>query len=126
MAAGAGYYVGATATTALVLVSLVGLRQLRPTLLSRLRTDLFLLEVQMSDQGELGDVFNVLGKRGVQVRSMESERDEHEHVFRLELLVPAEVNLDATLADVRRLPGVRAAEAQATGSPQAARRLAEE
>jgi len=128
MAAGAGYYVGAVATTVAVLVALVGLRQLRPTLVSHLRTDFILLEVELSEEGELGDIFTVLGRRGVQVRSMESQREEHENLFlfRLELLISPNVNLEALMDEIRRLRGVRAAEAQAAGSPLSARRLVEE
>jgi putative Mg2+ transporter-C (MgtC) family protein len=127
MAAGAGFYVGAVATTVVVLVSLVGLRRLRPTLVSHLRTDFILLELELSKEGELGEVFNVLGRRGLQVRSMDSRRGEEEgNLVRLELLAPPGVDLEAAINEVRRLPGVAEAEAQATGSPLGARRLVED
>jgi len=59
---------------------------------------------------------------------MESQREEHENLFlfRLELLISPNVNLEALMDEIRRLRGVRAAEAQAAGSPLSARRLVEE
>lgn len=117
MAAGAGYYLGAAATTAVVLVALIGFRRLRPRLMSQLRTDLVLLELEMGREGNLGDVLNVLGRHNVNVDAMESEREDDALGFRLEIVVPPDADLDAALAEIRRLPGFRNAEARGKGSP---------
>jgi putative Mg2+ transporter-C (MgtC) family protein len=111
MAAGAGYYLGAVATTVVILVALIGFRRLRPTLISRLRTDFVLLEVELGTDGQIGDVFSVLGRYGTSVEGMDSEREDDEQALRLELLVPPQVDLESALQEIRRLRGVKRAEA---------------
>src|SRR5207237_4887409 len=88
MAVGAGYYFAASASTAVILVSLVGLRRLRPALLTRLRTDFVLLDVVAGEEAELGDVLSALGRQGARVESVESDRADDAYAFRLEVLVP--------------------------------------
>jgi putative Mg2+ transporter-C (MgtC) family protein len=117
MAVGAGYYLGAVVTTALILVALVGFRRLRPTLMSHLRTDFVLLEVQLDREGKLGDVLSVLGTRGATVEGMESEREGDFQSIRLELLVPPGRELGSAMEEIRRLPGVRQAQVHGWGSP---------
>jgi putative Mg2+ transporter-C (MgtC) family protein len=112
MAAGAGYYLGAVATTVVILVALIGFRRLRPTLISRLRTDFVLLEVELGTNGQIGDVFSVLGRYGTSVEGMDSEREHDEQALRLELLVPPQVDLESALQEIRRLRGVKRAEAR--------------
>jgi putative Mg2+ transporter-C (MgtC) family protein len=112
MAAGAGYYLGAVATTVVILVALIGFRRLRPTLISRLRTDFVLLEVELGTDGQIGDVFSVLGRYGTSVEGMDSEREGDEQALRLELLVPPQVDLESALQEIRRLRGVKRAEAR--------------
>jgi putative Mg2+ transporter-C (MgtC) family protein len=112
MAAGAGYYLGAVATTVVILVALIGFRRLRPTLISRLRTDFVLLEVELGTDGQIGDVFSVLGRYGTSVEGMDSEREHDEQALRLELLVPPQVDLESALQEIRRLRGVKRAEAR--------------
>jgi putative Mg2+ transporter-C (MgtC) family protein len=112
MAAGAGYYLGAVATTVVILVALIGFRRLRPTLISRLRTDFVLLEVELGTDGQIGDVFSVLGRYGTSVEGMDSEREDDEQALRLELLVPPQVDLESALQEIRRLRGVKRAEAR--------------
>jgi putative Mg2+ transporter-C (MgtC) family protein len=116
MAAGAGYYLGAVATTAVVLASLIGFRRLRPTLMSRLRSDLYLLDVEMEPEGDFGEVVNVLGRRGINVEAMESEREPDVYAFRLEVRVPPDANLEEALRRIRELPGLRGVEARGKGS----------
>lgn len=117
MAVGAGYYFGASATTAIILVALVGFRRLRPTLLTRLRTDFVLLDVVAGEEAELGEVLSVLGRQGARVESMESDRADDAYVFRLEVLVPPTANLQAALEEINRIEGVRSAKASRAGSP---------
>jgi putative Mg2+ transporter-C (MgtC) family protein len=117
MAVGAGYYLGATASTGIILVSLIGFRRLRPALMARVRTDFVTLDLELRGDGELGDVLTVLGRQGARVEGVESEHEEGRQVFRLELFVPQSADLDAALQEIRRLPTVRNAEAHGWGSP---------
>jgi putative Mg2+ transporter-C (MgtC) family protein len=116
MAAGAGYYMGAVVSTAVVLASLIGFRRLRPTLMSRLRSDLFLLDVEMDPESDLGDVVNVLGRRGINLEAMESEREPDVLAFRLEVRVPPDASLEDALREIRELRGLRGIEARGRGS----------
>src|SRR5919197_3449003 len=116
MAAGAGYYLGAVATTAVVLASLIGFRRLRPALMSRLRSDLYLLDVEMEANADFGEVVNLLGRRGINLEAMESEREPDVSAFRLEVRVPPDANLEDALKEIRQLPGLRGIEARGTGS----------
>jgi putative Mg2+ transporter-C (MgtC) family protein len=125
MAGGAGYYIGAVVTTAAVLISLVGFRALRPAILSRLRTDLVLLDIEMDPEGQFGPVLDVLGRHGVRVDAMESEREADALGFRLELMVPPGANLDQAIEEIRRLPGARGVEARGAGSPHQAEQALE-
>jgi putative Mg2+ transporter-C (MgtC) family protein len=122
MASGAGYYLGAAATTGVVLVSLIGFRRLRPLLLSRLRTDFVLLEVEMDESAEFGLVLETLGRHGVRLDAMASEREEGLLGFRLELEAPPGSDLDRAIDEIRRLPGTRRVEARGSGSPSQATR----
>jgi putative Mg2+ transporter-C (MgtC) family protein len=117
MASGAGYYLGAAATTGVVLLSLIGFRQVRPFLLTRLRTDFVLLEFEMETNGELGPVLEVLGKKGVRVEAMESAREEDLLGYRLELEAPPTADLDGAIEEIRQMPAVRRVEARGGGSP---------
>ncbi len=106
MAAGAGYYAGATVTTALALAALVVFRRARPVLMRRLRSDVVLLEVELRAGREIGEVIAVLLARRIQVHGMRSEHGEETHVFQLELRVPPDAELERTLEELRRVEGV--------------------
>ena len=106
MAAGAGYYAGAAATTALALAALVVVRRARPVLMRGLRSDVILLEVELRAGREIGEVIAALLARRIQVHGMRSEHGEDTHVFQLELRVPPDADLDRTLEELRRIEGV--------------------
>jgi putative Mg2+ transporter-C (MgtC) family protein len=120
MASGAGYYVGAAATTGIVLVALVGFRRLRPVLMTRLRTNFVLLEIEMDERGELGKVLDTLARHGVRVDAMGSDREEGLVGFRLELEAPPAANLEAAIEEIRRLPETRQLDVRGRGSPSQA------
>jgi putative Mg2+ transporter-C (MgtC) family protein len=124
MAIGAGYYLGGVAATVLILVSLVGLRQLRPAFAS-LRTDFVVLELEMEKEEELGAAFTVLGRHGVTVEGMESERGDGENMFRLELVVPHDADIQEAVRAIRRQPGVSRVVARGMGSPHGTGMLGE-
>jgi putative Mg2+ transporter-C (MgtC) family protein len=117
MASGAGYYLGAAATTGAVLVSLVGFRQIRPLLLARLRTDFVLLEIEMEEQGELEPVLAILGRAGVRVEAMASTREEGLIGYRLEVEAPPTADLEGALEEIRQFPATREVKARGGGSP---------
>jgi putative Mg2+ transporter-C (MgtC) family protein len=106
MAAGAGYYVGAVATTVIVLAALIIFRILRPQLMSRMRTDYVLLDLNLRHPAELSDVFGLLFRHGVRVEGMSSEREADIDNVRIELRVPAPVELTAVLEGIRGIEGV--------------------
>jgi putative Mg2+ transporter-C (MgtC) family protein len=120
MASGAGYYLGAAATTGVVLVSLIGFRQVRPFLLTRLRTDFVLLEIEMEEKGELSPILEILGRRGLIVDAMASAREEGLLGYRIELGAPPTADLEGAIEAIRRAPDVRRVEARGGGNPSQA------
>jgi putative Mg2+ transporter-C (MgtC) family protein len=118
MAVGAGYYLGATVATGLILVSLVGFRRLRPALWSVIRTDFVVLELDMDMDANIGEVFSVLARQGANVEGMESEREGDNRSIRMELLVPPGVDLEPALQQLRHMPGIHAATVQGQGAPR--------
>jgi putative Mg2+ transporter-C (MgtC) family protein len=117
MAGGAGYYLGAIATTAIVLVSLVGFRRIRPMLLSTLRTDFALLDVELEGEGNLAPVVEILGRHGVRVDAIGSEREDDRLALRLELEAQPGSTLEQAVGEIRKLPGVRRVEMRGGGNP---------
>jgi putative Mg2+ transporter-C (MgtC) family protein len=117
MAVGAGYYLGAIVTTAIILVALVGFRRMRPALLRRIRTDFVSLELELGGSTAVGDVFSILSRHGITISGMESERDEDRQSISFELTVPPGADLDAAIDEVRRLAGVNQVELRGWGSP---------
>jgi putative Mg2+ transporter-C (MgtC) family protein len=112
MASGAGYYVGAVATTALVLGSLVGLRVIRERLVSRVRADYAVLEFSTRQRERLADAMTLLAQHGVHVEAMSLHDEDGVHAYRLELRAPPGADLDSALEALRRLEGVTEASAQ--------------
>jgi putative Mg2+ transporter-C (MgtC) family protein len=125
MASGAGYYLGAAATTAAVLLSLIGFRQFRPLLMRWLRTDFVLLEIEMDDRGDFGPVLQALGAQGVRVEAMDSAREPGLIDYRLELEVPPTARLEDAIEEISRMSTVRQVEARGGGNPTQARRAVE-
>jgi putative Mg2+ transporter-C (MgtC) family protein len=121
MAGGAGYYVGAGATTLIVLGTLIGIRKIRPALLSTLRTNFVLLEVETDEKGEFGPILDALAKHGVRVDVMASERDGHKVALRLELEAPPDSKLGEAIEEIKRLPEAHRVEVRGRGSPTQAR-----
>jgi putative Mg2+ transporter-C (MgtC) family protein len=106
MAAGAGYYAGALITTAITLPSLVLFRRARPFLMSRLRTDYVLVELELGPGGELGHVLGVLAHDGHSVQGMVSDVSAEGSSFQLEVRVPPGRELEPTLGRIAELEGV--------------------
>ena len=107
MASGAGYYVGAIATTLLVLGSLVGLRVFREPLMARVRKDFVVLELSTVRREGIAEAMTLLAEHGASVEGMTLE-DEQDGVFsyRLELRVSPGADLQSALRLLRELDGV--------------------
>jgi putative Mg2+ transporter-C (MgtC) family protein len=117
MAVGAGFYLGAAVTTGIILTALIGIRRVRPRLLSYIRTDFAVLELELAPQAKVGDVFSVLGKHEIVVEGMETERDEGHQDADFQIVVPPGADMDAALHEIKQLPGVQEIELRGWGSP---------
>lgn len=113
MAAGAGYYLGAVATTLLALVALVGLRGLRERFAAAVRRDFVLLEVVLASAATLHPLLALLAEQGIEVEGLRSRREDEVSAYVLELLVPPGVDFPRALEQIRSLAGVL--EASASG-----------
>jgi putative Mg2+ transporter-C (MgtC) family protein len=107
MAAGAGYYEAAVATTAIALPSLIYFRRVRSVLMSRLRTDFVLVELELSREGDLGEALAALARDGHSIQGMVSDVSaEGGGAFQLEVRVPPGRELQPTLGRLSEMEGV--------------------
>jgi putative Mg2+ transporter-C (MgtC) family protein len=111
MAAGAGFYLGAVATTVLALLALVGLRGLRERFTAAVRRDFVLLEATVAEGRALERLLALLAAEGIEVEGVRSRRAEDHTEFVLELFVPPGVAFPAVLERVRAIEGVVGASA---------------
>ena len=88
MATGAGYWFGAGIATVIVLASLIVFRQIRPLLMSRLRTDFVLLSVELDSEQRLSDLFAAVASHGMRVQGISSESEGDQIEVQVELRVP--------------------------------------
>ncbi|WP_207956862.1 MgtC/SapB family protein [Rubrobacter tropicus] len=111
LASGAGYYFGAAATTAVVLVALYLLRGVRVYVVSRFRTAFAVLNVHFTDAGaEISGVTNILESNDVRIRSTDAEIEDGRASYELQLRVPPGRSMHEMLAEVSALPSVKRAE----------------
>jgi putative Mg2+ transporter-C (MgtC) family protein len=106
MAAGAGYYEGAVATTALALPALILFRRVRPLLMSRLRTGYVLIDLDLRPEGSLVDALALLAHAGHNIQGPTSDVSDDQASFRLEVRVPPDRELEPVLAELSRMEGV--------------------
>ncbi len=86
LASGAGYYFGAAATTAVVLVALYLLRGVRVYVVSRFRTAFGVLDVHFADDGsEISSVLAIIESRGVKIRNTDAEIEDGRAGYSLQL-----------------------------------------
>jgi len=108
LAVGAGFYVGAVATTLLVYITLVFFIRIERSYLHR--ANYVQLNVLMTDQaGQLGRIGTALGKRGVSVRNIctsHAEVEEGRVQVQLEIKLPTAVTLLQVINDLADIPGV--------------------
>jgi putative Mg2+ transporter-C (MgtC) family protein len=106
MASGAGFYLGAVVTTALVLVVLVAMRPLRIALMRVVRSDYVLLDVELGPQGVAGSIVEVLTRHRVRVESMRSDLAPEGENLHFELRVPPRMDFLPILQEIRALQDV--------------------
>ena len=106
MAAGAGYYVGALVTTAVVLLGLGPLRPLERALIARVRREGGVLELDLRAGEPLTPVLRALEDEGARVTRVELDDDEDRRQLRLSLDV-ADERRRAVVERVAALEGVR-------------------
>jgi putative Mg2+ transporter-C (MgtC) family protein len=106
MASGAGFYLGAVVTTALVLVVLVAMRPMRIALMRVVRSDYVLLDVELGPRGVAGSVVEVLTRHRVRVESMRSDLAPEAEQLHFELRVPPRMDFVPILQEIRALQDV--------------------
>jgi putative Mg2+ transporter-C (MgtC) family protein len=109
MASAVGFYVGAVATTALVLVVLILLRRFRAAVMPSVRAGYVVLDVELTRDGHSAAVNAILARHRIRIESMRSDLaadGEHLHV---ELRLPPRLDFAPVLDEVRELGDVGAA-----------------
>jgi putative Mg2+ transporter-C (MgtC) family protein len=107
MAVGAGYYFGAVATTAVVIIALYALREVRNRLVARFTTDLGILEVAFSDTGSgINEVTESLERRGLQIRSLGTEIEGGKAGYTIQVRIPPRRSVQEALEEISGLPNV--------------------
>jgi putative Mg2+ transporter-C (MgtC) family protein len=112
MAAGAGYYVAALITTAVVLVGLGPLRWVEHWLIGRVRRDGGLLEIELRPGEPLTPVLRALEGEQARVTRLELDDDDERRQLRLGVEVADEARRRAVVERVAALEGVRRVSAE--------------
>ncbi|MDP9440447.1 MAG: MgtC/SapB family protein, partial [Actinomycetota bacterium] len=108
LASGAGFYFGAAATTAVVLIALYLLRGVRVYVVSRFRTAFGVLDIHFADAGsEISSVVGIIEGRGVKIRNTDAEIEDGRASYSLQLRIPPGRSVQEMLGEVSALPTVR-------------------
>jgi len=111
LASGAGFYFGAAATTAVVLIALYLLRGVRVYVVSRFRTAFGVLGIHFMDAGaEISRVVEIVESRGVRIRSTDAEIEDGRASYELQLRIPPGRSVQEMLGEISALPSVRRVE----------------
>jgi putative Mg2+ transporter-C (MgtC) family protein len=111
LASGAGFYFGAAATTAVVLIALYLLRGVRVYVVSRFRTAFGVLGIHFMDAGaEISRVVEIVESRGVRIRSTDAEIEDGRASYELRLRIPPGRSVQEMLGEISALPSVRRVE----------------
>ncbi len=107
MAAGAGYYFGALATTVVVIAALYLLREFRNRFLSRFRTDTATMKIGFSDtKSGVDEATSILERYDVEIRNLSAELEGGRSSYTLQLRVPPRLALQEALEKISTLPDV--------------------
>ena len=108
LAAGAGFYFGAAATTAVVLIALYLLRGVRIFVVSRFRTAFGVLDVHFADAGsEIPSVVGIIEGRGVRIRNTDAEIEDGRASYSLQLRIPPGRSVQEIIGEISGLPTVK-------------------
>ena len=111
LASGAGFYFGAAATTAVVLIALYLLRGVRVYVVSRFRTAFGVLGIHFMDAGaEISRVVEIVESRSVRIRSTDAEIEDGRASYELQLRIPPGRSVQEMLGEISALPSVRRVE----------------
>ena len=114
LACGAGFYLGAVAATATVLLSLIGFRTLRPRLIGSFRSDVRFVDLVVTSEEPLSQIFALLASESISVTALHADREEEALAYRLELRIPADASLESVLPRIEQAPGVESVEVHGT------------
>jgi putative Mg2+ transporter-C (MgtC) family protein len=107
MAAAAGFYFGALATTVIALVALVALRKLRPVLRRHLGTETLTLELELASGATIRSVLGELSRHHLQVEGLESRLlDGGGERLQVDVRGPAALDVDSILSSLSQLSEV--------------------
>ena len=107
LASGAGFYFGAAATTAVVLIALYLLRGVRVFVVSRFRTAFAVLDVHFTDSGaEISSVVEIVEGRGVRIRNTDAEIEDGRASYSLQLRIPPDRSVQEIIGEISDLPTV--------------------
>jgi putative Mg2+ transporter-C (MgtC) family protein len=108
MAAGAGFYFGAVATTAVALATLYLLRGVRIFVVSRFSTNFGVLSVTFEGPGrQISEVTRALEQQDIRVRNTDAELEDDHARYDLQLRVPPNSDMQKILEEISDLPGVK-------------------
>jgi putative Mg2+ transporter-C (MgtC) family protein len=107
MAAAAGFYVGAVATTAIALVALVALRRLKPEVRRRFAGETLSLELALAPGASIRSLLGELRRRSLRIEGLESHvLDDGSERLRLDVRGPASLDVDGILAGLSQIRDV--------------------
>jgi putative Mg2+ transporter-C (MgtC) family protein len=104
MATGIGFYFAAVFAAALVFVVLIGVRKIRNQVVHQIRSNIVFVEARVKKNKRLGQLLAGLSSRGIALQRIDPMRKNR---YRLEILVPADIDIQELRAVLNELPGVR-------------------
>jgi putative Mg2+ transporter-C (MgtC) family protein len=108
MAAGAGFFVGAVVTTALVLVVLIAMRHVGTRLVPTVRTDFVHVDVDLVPDGRPTGILEVLSSNRIRIESMRSDLDDGAEELHFDLRLPPRTNFAPIVRELSALADVAA------------------
>jgi putative Mg2+ transporter-C (MgtC) family protein len=108
MAAGAGFFVGAIAATALVLVVLVVMRHVGHRLIPTVRADFVHVDVDLVRDGRAASVLELLSTHRIRIESMRSDLAPEGEQLHFDLRLPPRANFAPVVRELSTLQDVAA------------------
>jgi putative Mg2+ transporter-C (MgtC) family protein len=107
MAAAAGFYLGAAATTVLALVALVALRRLKPVVRRRLGSEALSLELELVPGASIRSLLGELRRRRLRVEGLKSTvLDDGAERVQLDVRGPPSLDVDSILSGLSQMDDV--------------------